>query len=267
MSDKHTVIRECGGIVHSDGNIFFTSVEQFMRAAQRLAAQPGEPVASQPSDASSWLLVIMRMAEAAKEPCESDPESPGAIRNSKFANISQVSAQALGWVNGPSLAAYLAAYGVDAAAPLPQQGEKEAAPFTAEWLFANCRIVYFPPGGAYPVEHNPHALGYDKDGHIFRNLVSEHIGTQEGRKDGGGVEACAGCGRNPRTCVCGSVRHAASVLQTPDAKDGGGVEAGSEFKAVGKADFHMSAELDVCIGDELYVRAPILQTPDGGKHG
>jgi hypothetical protein len=27
-----------------------------------------------------------------------------------------------------------------------------------------------------------------------------------------------------------------------------------EFKLVGKADFHMSAELDVCIGDELYIR-------------
>lgn len=23
-----------------------------------------------------------------------------------------------------------------------------------EWIFANCRIIYFPPGNEYPVEHS-----------------------------------------------------------------------------------------------------------------
>jgi hypothetical protein len=32
----HTVIRECGGIVHSDGNIFFTNRYQFEHAASIL---------------------------------------------------------------------------------------------------------------------------------------------------------------------------------------------------------------------------------------
>ena len=43
-----------------------------------------------------------------------------------------------------------------------------------EWLFANCRIVYFPPGGQYPIEHNPHALGYDKDGSNFLAFTSPY---------------------------------------------------------------------------------------------
>lgn len=34
------------------------------------------------------------------------------------------------------------------------------------------------------------------------------------------------------------------------------VLAAPGFKLVGKADFHMSAEFDICIGDELYIRAP-----------
>jgi hypothetical protein len=47
-----------------------------------------------------------------------------------------------------------------AAAPL-----ERIAPDTArlDWLFANCRIVFFHPpassGGTYPIEHNPFALG------------------------------------------------------------------------------------------------------------
>lgn len=50
------------------------------------------------------LTAIMRTAEAAKEPCGSDPESPTAIRNSKFATIAMMAAQGLGIVRGPSLA-------------------------------------------------------------------------------------------------------------------------------------------------------------------
>lgn len=53
------------------------------------------------------------------------------------------------------------------------------APFTAEWLFANCRIVFFPPGNGYPVEHNPHAQGYDKDGSAFRRNVTAALGVGE----------------------------------------------------------------------------------------
>lgn len=43
-----------------------------------------------------------------------------------------------------------------------------------EWLFANCRIVYHPPGGQYPIEHNPHALGYDKDGTSFLSFTAPY---------------------------------------------------------------------------------------------
>lgn len=31
-----------------------------------------------------------------------------------------------------------------------------------EWLWKNCRIIYFPPG-LYPVEHNPHANKLSRD--------------------------------------------------------------------------------------------------------
>jgi len=51
------------------------------------------------------LTTIMRMADAAKEPCCPDPESPAAIRNGKFASIAMVAAQGLGWVRGPALTA------------------------------------------------------------------------------------------------------------------------------------------------------------------
>lgn len=50
------------------------------------------------------LKAIVRMAEAAKEPCGMHPESPAAIRNGKLAAIAQVAAQGLGLVRGPSLA-------------------------------------------------------------------------------------------------------------------------------------------------------------------
>lgn len=30
-----------------------------------------------------------------------------------------------------------------------------------EWLWGNCKIIYHPPSGEYPIEHNPHA---SKDG-------------------------------------------------------------------------------------------------------
>lgn len=54
------------------------------------------------------LQTIMRMADAAKEPCGMDPESPAAIRNGKLASIAQVAAQGLGLVRGPSLSALAA---------------------------------------------------------------------------------------------------------------------------------------------------------------
>jgi hypothetical protein len=54
-------------------------------------------------------------------------------------------------------------------------------------------------------------------------------------------------GRVTETAECPGPRWSeapAGVVDTP----------APEFKLVGKADFHMSAELDVCIGDELYIR-------------
>lgn len=54
------------------------------------------------------LLAIMRIADAMKEPCGSDPESEAAIRNGKFATLAGMAAQGLGLVRGPSLAAAFA---------------------------------------------------------------------------------------------------------------------------------------------------------------
>lgn len=49
------------------------------------------------------LTLIMRAAEGAKENCGSDPESPGALRNSALASIAAVAAQGLGLVGGVKL--------------------------------------------------------------------------------------------------------------------------------------------------------------------
>ena len=57
-----------------------------------------------------------------------------------------------------------------------------------DWLFANCRIVYFPPlvGGAqpYPIEHNPHALGYGnkRDSTPILEFADAAIAAQEAGK-------------------------------------------------------------------------------------
>lgn len=32
-----------------------------------------------------------------------------------------------------------------------------------EWLWANCKIVYWPKDDRYPIEHNPHARKYSRD--------------------------------------------------------------------------------------------------------
>lgn len=61
------------------------------------------------------LTAIMRAAESAKEPCGMDPESPAAIRNSKFATIAHMAAQGLGMVRGPAFEA--AAVPTSAAVP------------------------------------------------------------------------------------------------------------------------------------------------------
>jgi len=45
----------------------------------------------------SALRAVINMAEACKEPCGTDPESPAAIRNGKFASIALIAAQGLGW--------------------------------------------------------------------------------------------------------------------------------------------------------------------------
>lgn len=69
------------------------------------------------------LTAIMRAAEAAKEDCGMDPETPAAIRNGRLATIAFMAAQGLGMVRGPSLAA---------AAPVVPQPADERAAFE-EW--------------------------------------------------------------------------------------------------------------------------------------
>ena len=49
------------------------------------------------------LTLIMRAAEGAKVNCDSNPESPDAIRNGALASIAAVAAQGLGLLKGPKL--------------------------------------------------------------------------------------------------------------------------------------------------------------------
>ena len=63
---------------------------------------------AQLAEAHAALKTVMRNAELSKEPCGSDPESPAAIRNGKFAGLASIAAQGLGMVSGPSLTAQLA---------------------------------------------------------------------------------------------------------------------------------------------------------------
>ncbi|WP_454676636.1 DUF551 domain-containing protein [Achromobacter marplatensis] len=67
-------------------------------------------------DETRWTLRwIMREADAAKETCGTDPESPAAIRNAKLASIASAAAQALKLVRGPSYATHAADDAQDAA--------------------------------------------------------------------------------------------------------------------------------------------------------
>ena len=63
---------------------------------------------AQLAEAQAALKTVMRNAELSKEPCGSDPESPAAIRNGKFAGLASIAAQGLGMVRGPSLTKQLA---------------------------------------------------------------------------------------------------------------------------------------------------------------
>lgn len=70
------------------------------------ARRPAAPAAvDAQDDQTRWTLRwIMREAEAAKETCSTDPESPAAIPNAKLAAIASAAAQALRLVRGPSYA-------------------------------------------------------------------------------------------------------------------------------------------------------------------
>jgi hypothetical protein len=62
--------------------------------------------------------------------------------------------------------------------PAEPPAVEAAQEFDADWLFKHCRIVYYPAGGAYPIEHNPHALGYDKTGEGFKSHVRAALRAQ-----------------------------------------------------------------------------------------
>ena len=72
------------------------------------AADTIDNLRAQLAEAQAALKTVMRNAELSKEPCAPDPESPAAIRNSKFAGLSSIAAQGLGMVRGPSLTKQLA---------------------------------------------------------------------------------------------------------------------------------------------------------------
>lgn len=100
---------------------------------------------------SEALHAIIRVAEAAKEPCGSDPESTAAIRNGKFATIAQMAAQGLGLVRGPSLAAQ------------PSQAEPAAQPVEARLTDEQIEAA---AKAAYQVYWGENYPGNDWDGRL-----------------------------------------------------------------------------------------------------
>ena len=80
---------------------------------------------AQLAEARAALKTVMRNAELSKEPCGSDPESPAAIRNGKFAGLASIAAQGLGMVRGPSLTEHLVEAQKDAK-PAAHQGDNIA---------------------------------------------------------------------------------------------------------------------------------------------
>lgn len=69
------------------------------------ARRPAPDAGDAQDDQTRWTLRwIMREADAAKETCSTDPESPAAIRNATLAAIATAAAQALGLIRGPSYA-------------------------------------------------------------------------------------------------------------------------------------------------------------------
>jgi hypothetical protein len=65
-----------------------------------------------------------------------------------------------------------------ASPPLPAPTGSAAAQL--EWLWANCTIVYWPEGGNYPIEHNPHASKYMRD---IIEIYMPNAGTQQRREN------------------------------------------------------------------------------------
>lgn len=73
--------------------------EQIDRLRAELAALRAERDALK-----TTLLVCARQAEALKRDCGMDPESPQAIRNAQYQNISTTAHIALGTIRGPRVA-------------------------------------------------------------------------------------------------------------------------------------------------------------------
>lgn len=48
------------------------------------------------------------------------------------------------------------------------------------WLWENCKIVFYPSDGAYPIEHNPHA------GKDSKQLIGAEMQKLLSRKDSDG---------------------------------------------------------------------------------
>jgi hypothetical protein len=73
----------------------------FADATHALRASRGQaPAGAAPDEQMPILRWIMKTADAAKEPCGDDPESPSAVRNATLAAIAGAAAQALGLVRG-----------------------------------------------------------------------------------------------------------------------------------------------------------------------
>ena len=91
--DRSLLDRYATGGARGTDHVALQDLARRLRSTQ--APDMGAP------DPAAALRAVMRMCDAAKQPCSDDPESPAAIRNGAFASIALVAAQGLGIVRGP----------------------------------------------------------------------------------------------------------------------------------------------------------------------
>lgn len=96
------------GLVSMDDLLQLCDAYEALRASfahlqdfKRLADERCEMLSAKVEGLERALLQCARQAEALKQDCGSDPESPQAIRNGHYMNISTTAHIALGTIRGP----------------------------------------------------------------------------------------------------------------------------------------------------------------------